>query len=99
MAGEELEEDLLIGKGGGQGEGEEEDLGEIKSLGQFVKEVVEEKKRLWCLAGPAIFMALAQYSLDGTTLVFASQLTTLELDAVSTENMVIAGLAFGIMVF
>ena len=92
MAGERLEDPLL-----GEGKGER-DLEEIKSLEQFVKEIVKEKKKLWYLAGPAIFTSLAQYSLGATTQVFAGQLPTLEFDAVSTENMVIAGLAFGIMV-
>ncbi|XP_010935395.1 protein DETOXIFICATION 33-like [Elaeis guineensis] len=91
MAGERLEDPLL-----GEGKGER-DLEEIKSLEQFVKEIVKEKKKLWYLAGPAIFTSLAQYSLGATTQVFAGQLPTLEFDAVSTENMVIAGLAFGIM--
>ncbi|OVA05840.1 Multi antimicrobial extrusion protein [Macleaya cordata] len=75
----------------------EPDIDEITNCGQFVKEAITENKKLWYLAGPAIFTAIAQYSLGGMTQVFAGQLTTLELDAVSTENMVIAGLAFGIM--
>jgi hypothetical protein len=33
-----------------------------------------------------------------TTQIFAGHLTTLELDAVSTVNMVVAGLAFNILV-
>ncbi|KAF3324929.1 putative MATE efflux family protein [Carex littledalei] len=73
------------------------DLEEIKSIKKFLKEAKEENKRIWSLAGPAIFTAIAQYSLGGSTQVFAGHLTTLELDAVSTENSVIAGLAFGIM--
>nr|XP_010941348.1 protein DETOXIFICATION 33-like [Elaeis guineensis] len=93
MAVEQLEDPLL----GGRCKGEREALEKMKSLGQFVKEVVKENKRLWYLAGPAIFTSLAQYSLGATTQVFAGQLTTLALDAVSTENMVIAGLAFGLM--
>ena len=95
MAVEQLEDPLL----GGRCKGEREALEKMKSLGQFVKEVVKENKRLWYLAGPAIFTSLAQYSLGATTQVFAGHLTTLELDAVSTQNMVIAGLAFGLMVF
>ncbi|WOK97774.1 hypothetical protein Cni_G06482 [Canna indica] len=75
----------------------ERDLEEIRSLGQLLKYGVEEKKKLWYLAGPAIFTSIAQYSLGAITQIFAGHLTTLELDAVSTENMVIAGLAFGIM--
>ncbi|CAA6673520.1 unnamed protein product [Spirodela intermedia] len=62
-------------------------MGEITSCRMFLKEETEENKRFWYLAGPAIF----------TSIVFAGHLTMLELDAVSTENMVIAGLALGIM--
>ncbi|KAJ0967028.1 hypothetical protein J5N97_023945 [Dioscorea zingiberensis] len=76
---------------------EEEDLEEIRSLKQLASKTLKEKKKLWYLAGPAIFTSLAQYSLGAVTQVFAGHLTTLELDAVSTENMVIAGLAFGVM--
>ncbi|XP_026446024.1 protein DETOXIFICATION 33-like [Papaver somniferum] len=84
-------EDRLV-EGGG-----EEDIDEIKTWGQFVKESAIENKKLWLLAGPAIFTTIAQYSLGAMTQVFAGHLTTLELDAVSVENSVIAGLAFGIM--
>ncbi|KAI3965324.1 hypothetical protein MKW92_016556 [Papaver armeniacum] len=78
-------------------EGGEADIDEITTWGQFVKESAIENKKLWLLAGPAIFTTVAQYSLGAITQVFAGHLTTLELDAVSVENMVIAGLAFGIM--
>ncbi|XP_078173855.1 protein DETOXIFICATION 33-like isoform X1 [Carex rostrata] len=74
-----------------------DDLEEIKSVRQFFKYAAAENNMLWCLAGPAIITSIAQYSLGAITQVFAGHLTTLELDAVSTENMVIAGLAFGIM--
>ncbi|MQL98431.1 hypothetical protein Taro_031141 [Colocasia esculenta] len=76
----------------------EADIEEISSCGKFLEEAVRENKKLWYLAGPAIFTSIAQYSLGAITQVFAGHLTTLELDAVSTENMVIAGLAFGIMI-
>ena len=76
----------------------EGDLEEIRSFKQLASETFKEKKKLWHLAGPAIFTSLAQYSLGAVTQVFAGHLTTLELDAVSTENMVIAGLTFGVMV-
>ncbi|KAH7668918.1 multidrug resistance protein MATE family protein [Dioscorea alata] len=75
----------------------EGDLEEIRNFKQLARETLKEKKKLWHLAGPAIFTSLAQYSLGAVTQVFAGHLTTLELDAVSTENMVIAGLAFGVM--
>ncbi|XP_010266880.1 PREDICTED: protein DETOXIFICATION 33-like [Nelumbo nucifera] len=86
--GDELNERLLE---------READIEEIGSCVHFVKEAINENKKLWYLAAPAIFTSIAQYSLGAITQVFAGHLTTLELDAVSTENMVIAGLAFGIM--
>ncbi|KAJ4776954.1 Protein DETOXIFICATION [Rhynchospora pubera] len=73
------------------------DLKDIKSIRQFLNEAKEENKRIWKLAGPAIFASIARYSLGATTQIFAGHLTVLELDAVSTANMVISGLAFGIM--
>ncbi|KAJ4966616.1 hypothetical protein NE237_018465 [Protea cynaroides] len=78
-------------------ENSEADIEEIRSCSQFFSESVKENKKLWNIALPAIFTSIAQYSLGAVTQVFAGQLTTLELDAISTENMVIAGLAFGIM--
>ncbi|KAK9164581.1 hypothetical protein Syun_005483 [Stephania yunnanensis] len=75
----------------------EPDIDEITDYKIFAREAIKENKKLWNLAAPAIFTSLAQYSLGAITQVFAGHLTTLELDAVSTENMVIAGLAFGIM--
>ncbi|KAI9200133.1 hypothetical protein LWI28_003132 [Acer negundo] len=47
--------------------------------------------------GPAIFTAICQYSLGALTQTFAGLVGELELAAVSVENSVIAGLAFGIM--
>nr|CAB3483761.1 unnamed protein product [Digitaria exilis] len=73
-----------------------EDLEEIRSVRSFLRHAAEENRRLWSLAGPAIFTSVAQYSLGAITQVFAGHLTTLELDAFSTENNVIAGLALGI---
>lgn len=64
----------------------------------FVKEFGWESKRLWELAGPAIFTTVCQYSLGALTQTFAGQIGELELAAVSIENSVIAGLAFGVMV-
>lgn len=63
----------------------------------FVKEFGWESKRLWELAGPAIFTTVCQYSLGALTQTFAGQIGELELAAVSIENSVIAGLAFGVM--
>ena len=70
---------------------------EDKPVG-FVKEFGYESKRLWRLAGPAIFTAICQYSLGALTQTFTGFLGELELAAVSVENSVVAGLAFGVMV-
>ncbi|KAK8705623.1 hypothetical protein V6N13_049221 [Hibiscus sabdariffa] len=63
----------------------------------WLKEFGYESKRLWHIAGPAIFTAICQYSLGALTQTFAGQLTELDLAAVSVENSVVAGLAFGVM--
>ncbi|KAJ9166135.1 hypothetical protein P3X46_020925 [Hevea brasiliensis] len=62
-----------------------------------VREFGEESKRLWKLAGPAIFTSICQYSLGALTQTFAGLVGEVELAAVSVENSVIAGLAFGVM--
>ncbi|XP_042379873.1 protein DETOXIFICATION 33-like [Zingiber officinale] len=90
-------EEALLGNNGGRAGNAEEDMEEIRSVKQFGRAWAAENKRLWYLAGPSIFTSVCRYSLGATTQIFAGHLTTLELDAVSTENMVIAGLAFGIM--
>ncbi|XP_010254988.1 PREDICTED: protein DETOXIFICATION 33-like [Nelumbo nucifera] len=63
----------------------------------LLKQVGEESKKLWNIAGPAIFTAICQYSLGAITQVFVGHVGTLELAAVSVENSVVAGLAFGVM--
>ncbi|KAL9244176.1 hypothetical protein vseg_017979 [Gypsophila vaccaria] len=62
-----------------------------------VSEFHHESKKLWHIAGPAIFTAISQYSMGALTQTFAGQIGELELAAVSMENSVIAGLAFGVM--
>ncbi|KAJ7966694.1 Protein DETOXIFICATION [Quillaja saponaria] len=69
---------------------------EEKSV-SYVKEFGPESKRLWKIAGPAIFTTVAQYSLGALTQTFAGQIGELELAAVSVGNSVIGGLAFGVM--
>jgi len=58
----------------------------------------EESKKLWYIAGPAIFSSVCRFSLGAITQTFAGHIGDLELAAVSIENSVIAGLSFGIMV-
>ncbi|EEF52516.1 protein DETOXIFICATION 33 [Ricinus communis] len=62
-----------------------------------LKEFSDESKRLWKLAGPAIFTSICQYSLGALTQTFAGLVGEVDLAAVSVENSVIAGLAFGVM--
>ncbi|KAJ7966695.1 Protein DETOXIFICATION [Quillaja saponaria] len=71
---------------------------EEEKSASFVREFCPESKRLWKIAGPAIFTSICQYSLGAFTQTFAGQIGELELAAVSVENSVIAGLAFGVMV-
>ncbi|GAV71602.1 MatE domain-containing protein [Cephalotus follicularis] len=70
---------------------------DLEKPASFVREFGAESKRLWKLAGPAIITALCQYSLGALTQTFAGLVGEIELAAVSVENSVIAGLAFGIM--
>ncbi|XP_008221919.1 PREDICTED: protein DETOXIFICATION 29-like [Prunus mume] len=74
-----------------------DDISPILGFRDFFREFYKETKKLWYLAGPAIFTSLCQYSLGAVTQVFAGQVGTLELAAVSIENSVIAGFSFGVM--
>ncbi|PKI42645.1 hypothetical protein CRG98_036927 [Punica granatum] len=74
-----------------------EDIGPITSVRDFFREFSVETKKLWYLAGPAIFTSLCQYSLGAITQLLAGHVSTIALAAVSVENSVIAGFSFGIM--
>ena len=71
---------------------------EKKTLNSVVKKFGFESKKLWKIAGPAIVTSICQYSLGALTQTFAGLVGDLELAAVSVENSVVAGLAFGVMV-
>ncbi|KAF5199013.1 Detoxification-like protein, partial [Thalictrum thalictroides] len=73
------------------------DIEPINNASDFFREFLVESKKLWFLAGPAIFTSICQYSLGAITQVFAGQVGTLELAAASVENSVIAGFTFGVM--
>ncbi|XP_024023939.1 protein DETOXIFICATION 29 isoform X2 [Morus notabilis] len=75
-----------------------DDIPPIGRVRDFYREFCTESKKLWYLAGPAIFTSICQYSLGAVTQVFAGQVDTLSLAAFSVENSVIAGFSFGIMV-
>ncbi|CAL5418879.1 unnamed protein product [Camellia sinensis] len=76
---------------------DEADIKPIRSINDFFRESIVESKKLWYLAGPAIFTSICQYSLGAITQVFAGHVGTTELAAVSVENSVIAGFSFGIL--
>ncbi|KFK44421.1 hypothetical protein AALP_AA1G254600 [Arabis alpina] len=63
----------------------------------FLMQFVTESKKLWWLAGPAIFTSFCQYSLGAVTQVLAGHVNTLALAAVTIQNSVIAGFSVGIM--
>ena len=71
---------------------------EEKTPNTVVKRFGFESKKLWKIAGPAIVTSICQYSLGALTQTFAGLVGDLDLAAVSVENSVIAGLAFGVMV-
>ncbi|PON64228.1 Multi antimicrobial extrusion protein [Parasponia andersonii] len=74
-----------------------DDIAPINDARRFFKEFSIEAKKLWYIAGPAIFTVVAQYSLGAITQVFSGHLGTLELAAVSIQNFVISGFTFGIL--
>ncbi|KAK4746254.1 hypothetical protein SAY87_012566 [Trapa incisa] len=100
----ELESPLLGGNHGQrrivsdlEGDLHEEGLRWGMMVRGFLGEFRSESKRLWHIAGPAIFTAICQFSLGALTQTFVGQIGELELAAFSVENSVIAGLAFGVM--
>ncbi|KAK9941039.1 hypothetical protein M0R45_017668 [Rubus argutus] len=74
-----------------------DDIPPINGIRDFFREFNRESKKLWYLAGPAIFTSLCQYSLGAVTQIFTGQVGTLDLAAFSVENSVIAGFSFGIL--
>ncbi|KAJ8759013.1 hypothetical protein K2173_003251 [Erythroxylum novogranatense] len=73
-----------------------DDIHPITGFQDFFREFYRESIKLWSLAGPAIFTALCQYSLEAITQIFAGHVGTLQLAVFSVEN-VIAGFSFGLM--
>ncbi|KAK4429793.1 protein DETOXIFICATION 30 [Sesamum alatum] len=74
-----------------------DDIPPITGIRQFFLEFFVESRKLWYLAGPAIFTNICQYSLGAFTQTFAGHVGTLQLDAFSIENSVIAGLSLGVL--
>ncbi|KFK44418.1 hypothetical protein AALP_AA1G254300 [Arabis alpina] len=73
------------------------DMPPITGGRDFLMQFVTESKKLWWLAGPAIFTSFCQYSLGAVTQVLAGHVNTLALAAVTIQNSVIAGFSVGIM--
>ncbi|KAK7361620.1 hypothetical protein VNO77_03691 [Canavalia gladiata] len=73
-----------------------DDIAPISGVGDFTREFLVESKKLWYLAGPAIFTSVSQYSLGAITQLLSGHVSTLALAAVSVENSVIAGFCLGI---
>lgn len=74
-----------------------DDIQQIHGVKDLAREFSAESKKLWYLAAPAIFTSICQYSLGAVTQVFAGHVGTIQLAAVSIENSVIAGFAYGVM--
>lgn len=75
-----------------------DDIAPIKGCRDFFREFMAQSRKLWCLAGPAIFTSICQFSLGAVTQTFAGHLGSLELAAFSVENSIIANFCFGILV-
>ncbi|TKY69911.1 TRANSPARENT TESTA protein 12 [Spatholobus suberectus] len=73
------------------------DIAPITGPGDFSREFIVESKKLWYLAGPAVFSFVSKYSLGAFTQIFAGHVGTIDLAAVSVENSLIAGFSYGIM--
>ena len=77
---------------------ESPDIPPIITPKDFSTQFFLESKKLWYLAGPAIFTSLAQYSLGAITSILCGHLSAIDLAAFSVENSIIAGFCFGLMV-
>ncbi|KAL6954651.1 Protein DETOXIFICATION 31 [Sarracenia purpurea var. burkii] len=76
---------------------DEADIKTIGGIKDFFREFLVESKKLWQLAGPAVFTTLCQYSMGAITQLLAGHLGTIELAAFSIENSVVAGFALGFL--
>lgn len=65
---------------------------------QIAKKWIDEFKKVWHIAGPAIITSVSVFSLDCVTAAFAGQLGKLELAAVSEVQNVLLCFVIGIMV-
>ncbi|XP_016480512.2 protein DETOXIFICATION 29-like [Nicotiana tabacum] len=68
-----------------------------RGVKDLIRDFSSESKKLWYLAAPAVFTLVCQYSINAITQIFAGHIGTIQLAAISVQNSVIAGFAFGIM--
>ncbi|KAF6145683.1 hypothetical protein GIB67_002777 [Kingdonia uniflora] len=61
------------------------------------RDVWAETKMIWYIAAPAVLTSAFQYSLAFLTQTLVGHIGTLELAAFGTQNLVIGGIGFGIM--
>ncbi|GLJ41662.1 hypothetical protein SUGI_0862170 [Cryptomeria japonica] len=73
------------------------DMGSIVSFQQLIRESWRESKKLWRIAGPAIFTRICSYSMEIITRICAGHMGVVELAAVPIHGSVIGGLVFGFM--
>ncbi|GAB2297960.1 Protein DETOXIFICATION 29 [Dionaea muscipula] len=63
----------------------------------FFREFFSESRKLWYIAGPAIFTSICQYSLTAITQTISGHVGTMEQAAVSMQNTVFNGFTYGIL--
>lgn len=66
--------------------------------GKLMKKCMDESKKTWEIAAPAILTSVAQFSLSFVTAAFVGHLGAVELAAVSIVDNVLEGFVYGIMV-
>ncbi|KAI3881594.1 hypothetical protein MKX03_017165 [Papaver bracteatum] len=63
----------------------------------FCTKLWKENKMVWQIAGPSILTSIFQYSMAFVTQTLIGHIGTLELAAAGLQNLVVAGISFGIM--
>ncbi|KAK1577776.1 hypothetical protein Q3G72_024715 [Acer saccharum] len=71
------------------------DIPPITSVRDFFREFYSEFKKLWYLAGPAIFTSICQYLLGGITQLFCGHISTIAQAAFSVEDYVLGLFSYG----
>lgn len=74
---------------------EGDDVDDAKKMS---KKSLNESKKLWEIAAPAIITAVSQFSIGFVTIAFVGHLGSLELAAISIVQNVVEGFVYGIMV-